>query len=300
MRALRIRVVWALLLLACGAWLSTVAAARTAPVPGSLHARLVALDATPAQPPAERLAAMRIAYAQAAPVTMQPAACTALPDDRLQDLFRSTALIAFYAREPATLLRLQCLYEALVARDLAADEHHRAMRGSLIALQRFDEANALNDRLQTPPAALPQIQGNTLVGRPLLRMMGLAQVERTVLAEAGVVVVAVVHPYCGFSRRALEAITTRPDYAWLRSHLQLVVPIGQAWPGQEMLDWNTAHPALPMQPMVSDPSWQVLDTGQSPVFHLLRDGKVVATVSGWPPEGADLRLFRAALEAEQR
>jgi len=286
-------------LLCCGL-LPSAAVARTEPVPGSLHARLVALDAAPAQPAAERLAAMRRAYAQAAPVAMQSGDCVALPDARLQDLFQSTALIAFYAREPATLLRLQCLYEALVARDLAVDDHHRSMRGSLIALQRFDEANALNSRLQTPPTALPTIGGKTLAGRPLLRLEDIGQVQRTVLAEDGLQVVAMVHPHCGFSRRALQAITSQPDYAWLRARLQLVVPISQVWPGQEMLDWNRAHPDLPMQPMVSDPSWHALDTGQSPVFHLLRDGEVVATVAGWPPEGADLRVIRAALDAQTR
>jgi hypothetical protein len=283
----------------CGV-LPTAASARTEPLPGSLHAQLIALDANPAQPAAERLAAMRTAYARVAPLAMRAGDCAALPDDRLQDLFHATALMAFYARETATLARLQCLYDALVARDLATDEHHRDMRGSLIAVQRFAEANALNGRLATPPAVLPDIRGATLAGRPLLRLRSSAQVERAALAEDGLRVVAVVHPYCGFSQRALQAITTQPEYAWLRDHLQLVVPSGQAWPGQEMLDWNAAHPALPMQPMVSDPSWQMLDTGQTPVFHLLRDGKVVHTVTGWAPEGADLRAIRAALDAQPR
>lgn len=285
------------LVLCCGL-LPSRAIARTEAVPGSLHGRLVALDADPAQPVAERLAAMRAVYAHIAPEVMQPGDCAALPDDRLQDLFQSTALIAFYAREPATLLRLQCLYEALVARDLAVDDHHRSMRGSLIALQRFDQANALNARLRTAPTALPVIRGPAPAGRPLLQLEGIAHVQRAALAEDGLRVVAVVHPHCGFSRRALQAIITQPEYAWLRGHLQLVVPIGQAWPGQEMLDWNSTHPDLPMQPMVRDASWEGLDTDQTPVFHLLRDGEVIHTVAGWPTEGADLSRIRAALDAE--
>lgn len=280
--------------------LPPLATARNDAVPGSLHAQLQALDDDPARPVAERLAAMRAAYAHAAPDAVQPRECAALPDARLQDLFESTALIAFYARDPATLARLQCLYDALVARDLAAEPQHRSMRGALIALQRFAQANALNGRLSSTPAPLPEIRGTPLPGKPVLRVNSLAQVERAVLAEDGLRVVAVVHPYCGFSRRALQAITTEPQYAWLRDHLQLVVPIGQAWPGQEMLEWNAAHPTLPMQPMVTDASWQVLDTGQTPVFYLLRDGKVIDTVTGWAPEGADLRAIRTALEAVPR
>lgn len=272
------------------------ALAGTDAVPGSLHAALRVLDDDPARPAAERLAAMRLAYAHAAPVVMQPSECAALPDARLQDLFESTALIAFYARDPATLARLQCLYDTLQARARATEEQHRAMRGALIALQRFDAANALRGRLAKPPSALPDIRGTPLPGRPVLRLDSLTQVQRAVLAEDGLRVVAVVHPYCGFSRRALEAITTAPEYAWLHDHLQLLVPIGQAWPGQEMLDWNAAHPGLPMQPMVADPAWRDVDTDQTPLFHLMRDGKVIDTVVGWPPEGADLRALRVALE----
>lgn len=272
------------------------AAAGTQAVPGSLYAELQALDDDPALPAAGRLAAMRLAYARAAPDVMQPGDCAALPDARLQDLFDATALIAFYARDPATLARLQCLYDTLQTRALATEDQHRAMRGALIALQRFDAANALGARLSKTPSALPEIRGTSLPGRPVLRLGSLAQVERAVLAEDGLRVVAVVHPYCGFSRRALEAITTAAEYAWLRDHLQLLVPIGQVWPGQEMLDWNAAHPDLPMQPMVADPAWQDVETDQTPLFHLMRDGKVIDTVAGWPPEGADLRALRAALD----
>ena len=286
--------VWMLLVM-----LPILVTAEPASDRGVLRATLLEIDGRePALPATERLAAMRAAYARAAPETMQPGDCEALPDDRLQELFESTALIAFYAREPSTLLRLQCLYDALDARDLAVDEHHRALRGSLIALQRFDQANALNTRLNTPPTVLPAIRGPAPTGRPLLQLAGIAHVQRAALAEDGLRVVAVVHPHCGFSRRALQAITTQPEYARLRGQLQLVVPIGQAWPGQEMLDWNSAHPDLPMQPMVRDASWQAMVTDQTPVFHLLRDGKVIHTVAGWPTEGADLHRIRAALDAE--
>ncbi len=279
--------------------LPMAAFAADASAAASLHAQLQALDADPARPMPERLAALRAAYAHAAPVAMQPRHCAALPDARLQDLFASTALVAFYARDPPTLARLQCLYDALLARDLAGPEQHHAMRGALIALQRFAAANALNDRLPTRPAVLPQIGGDPLPGRPLLRLDSPARVQRAALAEEGVRVVALVHPHCGFSRRALQAISTSPAYAWLRGRLQLVVPIGQTWPGQEMLDWNAAHPDLPMQPMVVDPSWQGLDLQQTPVFHLLDNGRRVDTVVGWPDGGADLERIRAVLQSGQ-
>ena len=251
-------------------------------------------------PVPQRVAAMRSAYAQAAPVRMERSHCLALTDERLEDLFQATALIAFYARDTSSLQRLQCLHDALVARGQASAAHHRALRGTLISLQQFERANAVGAALADAVATLPTIRGSVPQGRPLLGLISLNEAERVALSEDGLRVVAMVHPYCGFSRRALEAITTQAKYAWLRPHLQLVVPIGQQWPGRELIDWNAAHAELPMRPMVVDPAWGGFEQSETPAFHLVRDGTVIATVTGWRGEGAELGAIRAAWDAEQR
>jgi len=250
-------------------------------------------------PVPQRVAAMRSAYAQAAPVRMERSHCLALTDERLEDLFQATALIAFYARDTSSLDRLQCLHDALVTRGQASAAHHRALRGTLISLQQFERANTVGAALAdgTP---LPTIRGSIPQGKPLLGLISVDEAERVALSEDGLRVVAMVHPYCGFSRRALEAITTQAQYAWLRPHLQLVVPIGQQWPGQELIDWNAAHAELPMRPMVVDPAWAGFEQNETPAFHLVRDGTVIATVTGWRGEGAELGAIRAAWDAEQR
>ncbi len=251
-------------------------------------------------PVPQRVAAMRSAYAQAAPVRMERSHCLALTDERLEDLFQATALIAFYARDTSSLERLQCLHDALVARGQASAAHHRALHGTLISLQHFERANAVGAALADAVAPLPTIRGSVPQGKPLLGLISLDEAERVALSEDGLRVVAMVHPYCGFSRRALEAITTQAKYAWLRPHLQLVVPIGQQWPGQELIDWNAAHAELPMRPMVVDPAWGGFEQSETPAFHLVRDGTVIATVTGWRGEGAELGAIRAAWDAEQR
>lgn len=274
--------------------------AAPGPAAGPLHATVLEQDATPGMPVAERLVAMQATYAAAAPVAMQAPACLALADARLDDLFHATALIAFYARDVAAVERLDCLYAALAARQRATPAHHQAMRGAWISLQRFDRANALNARFAEPPTLLPTIAGERLTGRPLLQLDGPGQLQRAVLADDGLRVVAVVHPYCGFSRRALEAITASPEYGWLRQHLQLVVPIGQQWPGPALLAWNAAHPDLPMRAIQASPAWQGIEVQETPLFHLVRDGTVIHTVRGWPEGGADLQDIRRALGAGSR
>lgn len=262
---------------------------------------LTQLDrAATSAPVPQRVAAMRSAYAQAAPVRMDRSHCLALTDERLEDLFQATALIAFYAKDARSLDRLQCLHEALDARGQAGAAHHRALRGALISVQQFGPANAVSAALADAGAPLPTIRGSLPQGKPLLGLISLDEVERAALSEEGLQVVAMVHPYCGFSRRAVEAITTQPQYAWLRPHLHLVVPIGQQWPGQELLDWNAAHAALPMWPMVVDPAWAGFEQTETPAFHLVRDGTVVSTVIGWRGDGAELDALRAAWDAEQR
>lgn len=262
---------------------------------------LTQLDrAAPIAPVPQRLAAMRSAYTQAAPVRMERSQCMAQTDGRLEDLFQATALIAFYARDTSSLDRLQCLHDALVTRGQASAAHHRALRGTLISLQQFERANAVGAALADAGAPLPTIRGSIPQGKPLLGLISFDEAERVALSEDGLRVVAMVHPYCGFSRRALEAITTQAHYAWLRPHLQLVVPIGQQWPGQEMMDWNTAHADLPMRPMVVDPAWAGFEQNETPAFHLVRDGTVIATVTGWRGEGAELGAIRAAWDAGQR
>lgn len=248
----------------------------------------------------DRLLALRKAYVAGVPDALTDTDCSNVSADQLDDLFQATALLGFYERDAGLLARLRCLHAALNAHGRLQQDHHRQLRGALLAARRFEEANALRARMDTPGPVLPTIRGDTMMARPLLRLAEPGVVERAALATDGVHVIAMVHPYCGFSRRALEEIVDNPDYAWLQPHLQLVVQNGQNWPEQDMRDWNRAHPALPMQAAVSDPSWIGFDLSSTPVFHLVRDGKVIGTASGWSGGGAELTGLRQALEAELR
>lgn len=265
-----------------------------------LHAALLKIDtAWITQPHAQHLAALRQAYQQGTAAWPLETGCSAVPVERRDDLFRATALLAFYQPEEALLERMRCLHAALPPQALQEAEHHRPLRGALIELRHFEEANRLRARWAMPVAELPVIRGvPATAGMEVLRLAEPGAVERTALpAAAGWQVIALVHPYCGFSQRAMAAITSDPVHAWLLPYLHLVVPPGRDWPERAMRAWNAQHPALPMQPAMPGAAMARFDLRQTPVFHLLRNGEPIATATGWPGNGEELAALRARITA---
>ncbi len=275
-----------------------LASAGVSAAPTPLADRLLAIDEDArAMPLAERVQRLQAAY-QADPLaSMLAEGCQTVPAERVEDAFAATQLVNFYAPDAQRLDQMQCLLPRLQGQGDAmkarADELHRA----LIAQRRFAQANALRADAGLDAKVLPGITGDTVAARQVLVLSDAEHAVRRTLPQQGWQVVALVHPYCGFSQRALAAITTDPAFAGLRPHLQLVVPNDQSWPIQQMLDWNRAHPDLPMQPLQPGPAWTALRTGQTPTFHLLKDGALMTTALGWENDGQALRALQALMEA---
>ncbi len=275
-----------------------LASAGVSAAPTPLADRLQAIDEDArAMPLAERVQRLQVAY-QADPLaSMLAEGCQAVPAERVEDAFAATQLVNFYAPDAQRLDQMQCLLPRLRGQGDAAkaraDELHRA----LIAQRRFAQANALRADAGLDAKVLPGITGDTVAARQVLVLSDADHAVRRTLPQQGWQIVALVHPYCGFSQRALAAITTDPAFAGLRPHLQLVVPNDQNWPIQQMLDWNRAHPDLPMQPLQPGPAWTALRTGQTPTFHLLKDGALMTTALGWENDGQALRALQALMEA---
>lgn len=275
-----------------------LASAGVSAAPTPLADRLLAIDEDArAVPLAERVQRLQAAY-QADPLaSMLAESCQAVPAERVEDAFAATQLVNFYAPDAQRLDQMQCLLPRLRgqgdAEKARADELHRA----LIAQRRFAQANALRADAGLDAKVLPEITGDMVAARQVLVLSDADHAVRRTLPQQGWQVVALVHPYCGFSQRALAAITTDPAFAGLRPHLQLVVPNDQSWPSQQMLDWNRAHPDLPMQPLQPGPAWTALRTGQTPTFHLLKDGELTTTALGWENDGQALRALQALMEA---
>lgn len=273
-----------------------LASAGVSAAPTPLADRLLAIDEDArAMPLAERVQRLQAAYQADPLVSVLAQDCTAVPAERVEDAFAATQIINFYAPDARQLEQMQCLLPQL--QDASAQARTAELHRAFIAQRRFAQANALRAAAGLDAKVLPEITGDTAATRQVLTLTDADHAVRRTLPQQGWQVVALVHPYCGFSQRALAAITTDPAFAGLRRHLQLVVPNDQSWPIQQMLDWNRAHPDLPMQPLQPGPAWTALRTGQTPTFHLLKDGALTTTALGWENDGQALRALQALMEA---
>lgn len=280
---------------------SPVATAEPSDPAAGLAERLQALDeGSGGQPLAQRIKHLRAVYvsdARVAALDRQPYdQCGTAADGDLEDLFAATGQLNFLAREPALLQRMTCLFQRLKQSGTDRAQAARDLYGALIAQRQFAAANVLRQREALKVDALPVVSGERTAGLQVLQLQDALHARLAELPRNGTRVIALVHPYCGFSMQALAAIADDPTLAWLRPQLQVVVPSDSTWPITRMLKWNAAHPDLPMQPMQPGAAWTPLLTGLTPTFHVLRDGELRASATGWADEGAAVRKLRSLLE----
>lgn len=103
--------------------------------------------------------------------------------------------------------------------------------------------------------------------------------------ESGDWLIIEVHPDCGFSRRAMAYLAENKKILaelvaariiWLVSQAD-----GQALPS--VLRWNDSQPDFEMVLSYRDEQWpRGISFLEYPVFNLVRDGRVVSKLRGWP------------------
>lgn len=216
------------------------------------------------------------------------------------DLFRATAFAELYSLEAADVDTLGCLYRKLAAAGALTNWHTQTYAGALVSVSRYSEANELRTRTEVPGLpVLPELQVVRASAGQEWRMLSIqdrmhAQVQAWNQHAQHPQVVAVVHPACAFSVRALSEIEQRPELQWLRDNLLLVVPPDASLPLNGLLEWSAAHPTLAMHPMYVRADWKPLTSLDTPTFYLVRDGQVIDSFEGWPnPQG--LAALRAGL-----
>lgn len=243
-------------------------------------------DATPQQ----RTTQLERMYYADPRVSVLAQDCSSVSPAERRELFRATATANFHLDSPQLLGYLSCLLPQMHADGTALPSDNRDLHGALVAQRRFAQANALRAERNLDVAELPVIEGTRQPGaRQVMRLHGTSRTTLETLPSEGWRIIAIVHPYCGFSRRATAAIAADPALQDLRERLQLVVPDTQSWPIKQMLAWNEAHPALPMQPMLGSVAWEGIDTDATPAFYLMRDGVLVQRASGWNGSGEELQ-----------
>lgn len=249
--------------------------------------------ATMTLPPLQRLEGLVGTYEAWLPAGAGRGTCSRLATEDVEPGFRATAHLAKYVADDTWLSRLRCLHDELEVRGLASPAYREDVFDALVAMRRFPEANKLIAQDQSSRQRLPVIDDDVRSQQGVLELQPGGRVRwKPWYYRAGWEVIAFVHPRCGFSRRALARISRDPRWSWLRSRLRLVVQREPRWAEEDVREWNALNPGLPMQLQAGAAGWGRLDSYETPVFHLLRNGKIESTVVGWQDDGVQLDAFR--------
>lgn len=216
-------------------------------------------------------------------------ALQAIDDRHLAMLWNAAAATAKLTSDPRHVAALEAAFAESARRSAGSpgDERLRTMRNVLLASRRFDDARRLSDRYP-PPALSPLpafIEPDAVRRRPghgVWRMSADgSRLTRESVDLAGTRIL--VTAGCHFSLDAAEDISADPllGPAFAAHAFWLVLP-----PGREDIDavrdWNRRFPQAPALMVHDREEWPMLADWPMPEFHVLRDGRIVDTVTGWP------------------
>lgn len=259
--------------------------------------RMIERYSTAEEPRSVRL---RTRYEAGIPATLRALDCASIDPIRLDDLFLATHLVAFYSPDTVLLNRMICLHGAMEASGIAAHLHHQKLYGVMVTLRQFELANRLRVRYRLRVPELPVLTPLAGEGPQVLVLVEDAGAKVVPwFSGNGWQVVAVVHPHCAPSRRAMDIVMKSSDFEWLRTHLKLLMPAGPSWLQQDMNDWNLQYPAHPIAAEMPGATLAGIHTDETPTFHLVKDGKVVEVIRGLPADPEPMERWRKRVLANR-
>lgn len=123
---------------------------------------------------------------------------------------------------------------------------------------------------------------------------GRLKADQLDLSKVDMVVVA----GCHMARRATEQLVQDPTAKLLLSDLRVVwmQPADRSLNLEDVAKWNQEFPDAPMHIAFQNSQWSGMDLTALPTFHLLRNGKVVASHRGWSRDGKTPTALIEALQ----
>ena len=220
---------------------------------------------------------------------------------QLQAFYRAAELAQFYAHRDQDLEAMEAAFSELARREQASPEDLQGMFGAYISMRAFDTAGRFASTHQVQmPETLPEVVNRLppgFVGPSLLQPTasgaGVARIMFAPSADAHIV--AVSHPMCGFTRRAIAAIEADPELTNLfRDKVYWITPVDRRLHLDMVRNWNEAHPLTQFAFAWRRDEWPAIDHWGTPTFYFFANGELVAKVTGWPEEGRRKELIAAA------
>ena len=237
----------------------------------------------------------------------KPAALADLSTHEIELMFRAASTAAFYGNRPEYAKDMALDLGELEHRQAASTAEYRDMFKTYVAARDFDRArmllsaHPLEDVPQLPRILPSEASGPDHEASELVVTKGAGVLARQpVDLDVGRLVIVVAHPLCHFTQNAVAAIDSDPELRRLFvANVKWLAPQDQTLDFDLFRAWNAAHPEHPMTIAYRQSGFPMIDDWDTPTFYFLHDGKIVATVMGWPKEGhkAELLAAFAALKA---
>ena len=175
-----------------------------------------------------------------------------------------------------------------------ADEQHRTFFfQALVGHRRFEEARAF--KLQHPTLEVEDIPDIAEVDfdHPVAYRIDESGSQLVPLSMdlSEIRLVAVVHPLCSFSNRAMTVIGSKQN-SIRPSRAIYLTPVGQRLHLSELLEWNAAHDSVEIVLTNTRDDWPFISNWGTPSFYILKDGQVQDRLTGWPDDSQIDELVR--------
>lgn len=214
-------------------------------------------------------------------------------------VFEALHLLAFTTKATEHALALRAFAESRqVAPPLTVDEQQQVY-GVLVGARQFAAAQAWQTLMEEAAREfLPIIIDRLGPGAwPSVWVVGKTPdtlERRAAKSLAGAQVVMIAGLGCHFSQAAMRAIAADARLAERLAPLTqwLVLPESQLG-FRNLQAWNTTHATMELRLIHRLEEWPFVERAATPQFFFLRDGKVVAHISGWPKEGRSDDLHQA-------
>jgi len=219
----------------------------------------------------------------------------------LDEALHAAETVTFYTLSRETAARAMEALHALEGRHAATPGHYaRAFRALMLSGQ-LEAADALaRAHPDAGIAPLPDHHDDPsyVPGAPAVWALsddGGQLTRQGVPIDHGLHLVVVSHPLCHFSRNATDAIAKDPMLARVfAEHGHWITPLLRQEDFEVLPEWNRAHPDFRMSSVEDPRSWPGFEFKQTPVFYIVRDGRILDTIVGWPGDG-QLQVLRDAI-----
>lgn len=281
-------------------WMQAFAIDASSPIAKRLDA-LLALDqelatARPLLSRPERASRIDLAFSRNFSGEYAPSRLAAHDEEDLSDLLRAASIRAFYSADASVLDPMRAALAELQRRGAMRDDHALTLHRALLQFRRFEEASGLaaSAQLEMPAIQARRAAGTGGDGRGVWVATSDSTLEERRLSLGPTIrLVMTAQPHCGFSKRAMAAISANSRAtAAFAQHALVLVPQSAGVDVRAVHRWNAAHPELAMVFVDAETDWPEITDWETPVFHVMQEGKPVQTVVGWPDDSRLETLLR--------